>query len=74
MCEVNVYLVDKSGQEKLIFEACDKIEPYGSGLCLQNIFYQRKYIYAQIKEIWFNERRIVLESPDSKGGVKECAE
>jgi Predicted RNA-binding protein. len=68
MCEVNVYLIDESGQEKLIFDSCDRVEPYGGGLCLQNIFCQRKYILAKIKEMSFTERRIVLEGK-VKGGV-----
>ncbi|MHB8062220.1 MAG: CooT family nickel-binding protein [Ruminiclostridium sp.] len=70
MCEVNVYLIDESGEEKLIFKAVDKIEPYGSGLCLENIFYQRKYIMAKIKEMSLAERRIILESlAEPRGGV-----
>lgn len=62
MCEVNVYLVNEKGEEKLIFESVNKIMPFGSGVCLENIFYQRKYIKAKIKEMSLASFRITLES------------
>ena len=61
MCEVSVYLIDEQGDEKLIFESVDKITPNGSGLCLENIFSQRKYIKAKIKEMSLTNLRITLE-------------
>jgi predicted RNA-binding protein len=61
MCEANVYLVDEKGEEKLIFESVDKITPNGSGLCLENIFSQRKYIKAKIKEVSLANLRVTLE-------------
>lgn len=61
MCEANVYLVDEKGAERLIFESVDKIIPFGGGLCLENIFSQKKYIRAKIKEISMADLRITLE-------------
>lgn len=61
MCEVNVYLIDEKGEEKLIFESVNRIESYRKGLCLENIFYQRKYILAKVKEMSLDDRLIVLE-------------
>ena len=61
MCEANVYLLDEEGNKKLFLESVDKIIPEGNELCLENIFNQRKYIKARIKEMALVEHRIVLE-------------
>ena len=61
MCEVNVYLKEENGEEKLIFQSVDKIEPFGRGLCLENIFWQRKYIKAKIIEMSLTDRKVLLE-------------
>ncbi len=61
MCEANVYLIDEHGEELLIFKSVAKIEPYRGGLCLENIFYQRKYIMAKIVELSLVTNKILLE-------------
>ncbi|WP_147535486.1 CooT family nickel-binding protein [Bacillus marasmi] len=61
MCEANVYVLDKDGNEKLLLESVDKVIPTEEGLLLENIFSQRKYIKASIKEMALVEHRIVLE-------------
>lgn len=61
MCEANVYVIDENGEEQLIFEAVDKIGPYAGGLCLENIYYQRKYIKAKIVEISLVSNKVLLE-------------
>ncbi|MHB8062217.1 MAG: CooT family nickel-binding protein [Ruminiclostridium sp.] len=61
MCEANVYLLDEKGEEKLFLESVDKIIPNENELCLEDIFSQRKYIKARIKEMGLVEHRIVLE-------------
>lgn len=61
MCESNVYLVNKSGEEKLFMESVDKIVPSDDGIVLENIFYQTKTVRAKIKEMSLVEHRIVLE-------------
>lgn len=61
MCEANVYLIDEEGKQKLFLESVDKIIPEGNELCLENIFNQKKYIKARIKEMALVEHRIILE-------------
>jgi len=61
MCEANVYLLDEEGRPILFLESVDKITPEGSELCLENIFNQRKYIKAKIKEMALVDHRIILE-------------
>lgn len=64
MCESNVYLIDKNGDEKLVFEAVYSIINFQNGLCMENIHSKRKYIKAKIKEIELLTHRITLESID----------
>lgn len=61
MCEASVYLIDEDGNEKPFFDSVDIIEPFGGGLCFVNIFSQRKYIKAKIREMSLTEGRIVIE-------------
>ena len=61
MCEANVYLVDKEGNEKLLLESVDKLVPSEEGIMLENIFSERKTVKAKIKEMALVEHRIVLE-------------
>lgn len=61
MCEANVYLLDKDGNEKLLLEAVDKVISTEEGLFLENIFSQRKTVKARIKEMALVEHRIIIE-------------
>ncbi len=61
MCEANVYLLDKNGNEKLLLESVDKVVPCDNGILLENIFNQRKTVKAKIKEMALVEHRIILE-------------
>lgn len=61
MCEANVYLLDKYGNEKLLLEAVDKVIPMDEEILIENIFSQRKVIKAKIKEMALVEHRIILE-------------
>jgi Predicted RNA-binding protein. len=61
MCEANVFLIDETGDEKLFLKSVDKIIPDGNELCLEDIFNQRKYIKARIKEMILVEHKIILE-------------
>jgi len=47
MCEANAYLVN-DGQEVLVMEAVDTVEPEEDGLRLQNIFGEQKFLNAEI--------------------------
>jgi len=61
MCEANVYLIDRQGNEKLVLESVDKVLPADGTIELENIFSQRKVVKARIKEMALVEHRIVLE-------------
>lgn len=61
MCEANVYIIDKQGNEKLLLESVDKILPVGAMIEMENIFSQRKSVKARIKEMALVEHRIVIE-------------
>lgn len=60
MCEANVYLIDKEGNERMLLESVDKIIPLDGSIELENIFSQRKTVRAKIKEMSLVEHRIVL--------------
>ncbi|MBO8169707.1 MAG: CooT family nickel-binding protein [Thermoanaerobacteraceae bacterium] len=60
MCEANAYL-HKDGSEELLMESVDKVLPQEDGLLLENIFGQRKFIKARIKEMKLVDHRIILE-------------
>jgi predicted RNA-binding protein len=61
MCESNVYMIDRNGEEKLVLESVDKIIPTDDSIYLENIFYQTKTVKARIKEMALVEHRIILE-------------
>ncbi len=61
MCEANVYLIDKEGNERMLLESVDKIIPLDGSIELENIFSQRTTVKAKIKEMSLVEHRIVLE-------------
>lgn len=60
MCEANAYLV-KDGQEKMVFENVDRVQPHESGLLLEDIFGRRLILDARIKELALLEHKIFLE-------------
>ncbi len=60
MCEANAY-VRKAGKEELLMEKVDKVLPQEDGLLLENIFGQRKFVKARIREMELVEHRIILE-------------
>lgn len=61
MCEANAYLfID--GEEELYLERVDKLVPQSDGsLLLEDIFGQKKYIHAKIKEMALVDHKIILE-------------
>ncbi|WP_366922609.1 CooT family nickel-binding protein [Metallumcola ferriviriculae] len=60
MCEANAYLL-KNGKEELLMEKIDKLVPHEGGFMLENIFGQRKFIKAKIKEMELVDHKIILE-------------
>jgi predicted RNA-binding protein len=61
MGESNVYMIDKSGNENLLFEYVDKIVPEAGVVHLENVLGQKKSVNAKIKELALVDHRIVLE-------------
>jgi predicted RNA-binding protein len=59
MCEANAYLVE-NGEERLIMESVDKVEPEQNGLRLVNIFGEQKFIQAQIVALSLIDHKILL--------------
>lgn len=64
MCEANVYLIDRAGNEVLILDSVDKVIPDGDEIMLENIFNERKTVKARIKAMELVEHRILLEKLD----------
>ncbi|MDP2892242.1 MAG: CooT family nickel-binding protein [Bacillota bacterium] len=64
MCEANVYMVDREGNEKLIIESVDKVISEGKNITLENIFSQKMTVKARIKEMALVAHRIILEDND----------
>lgn len=60
MCEANAYLLN-GDKEELLLERVDKVLPTEDGLWLENIFGQRKFIKAKIKELALVDHKIILE-------------
>jgi predicted RNA-binding protein len=61
MCEANAYLV-KEGQEQLIMESVDIIEPEGDGTWrLVNIFGDQKTVNGRIKGMNLVDHKILFE-------------
>ena len=62
MCEANAYLIE-NGQETILMEGVDLIEPEGEKLRLVSIFGEQKVVSASIKSMSLVNHRIVLERP-----------
>ena len=62
MCEANAYLV-KDGQEQLLLESVDVVEPEEDGTWrLVNIFGDQKIVKGRIKGMKLVNHKILLES------------
>lgn len=60
MCEANAYVI-RNGEEELLMEAVDRIEPEDDGLRLVNIFGDQKFIHAHIHALFFASHKILLK-------------
>ncbi|MBW1770427.1 MAG: CooT family nickel-binding protein [Deltaproteobacteria bacterium] len=60
MCEANAYII-RDGEEELLMEAVDTIEPEDDGLRLVNIFGDQKFIHAHIHALFFANHKILLK-------------
>jgi predicted RNA-binding protein len=61
MCESNAYLL-KNGEEELLMEAVDIIEPEENGYRLIGIFGDQKIIRGRLKIMNLVNHRIVFEA------------
>lgn len=61
MCEANLYILNKDGEEELLLEAVDKLIPREDGILLENIFSQRKIVKGKIKEMKLVDHKIIIE-------------
>ncbi len=59
MCEAAAYIV-KNGQEELILQDVDVIEPDGDNLRLVNIFGEQKILRASIKSLNLVNHKVIL--------------
>jgi predicted RNA-binding protein len=60
MCEANAYL-RKGDQDVLVMKNVDHVEPQEGNLLLEDIFGQRKFLGAHIKELALVDHKIILE-------------
>lgn len=70
MCEANAYIIDENGQETLLLEMVDKVQPQKDSIVLQNIFGQQKIVKAKIKEMALVDHKILLERKIRKPKAK----
>ena len=60
MCEANAYLVE-NGENQLIMEAVDTVEPEEDGLRLVNIFGEQKFVKASVRSLSLVDHKIYLQ-------------
>lgn len=61
MCEANAYLMDQ-GQEKLLMEAVDRVEPEEDGIRLVSIFGEQKFIKGVIHSLSLVDHKVFIQS------------
>jgi len=60
MCEANAY-IEKGGEEVLVLENVDIIEPENGKVFIKNIFGEQKLLDSRIKRISLIDHKIILE-------------
>jgi predicted RNA-binding protein len=60
MCEANAYII-RDGEEELVMEAVDKIEPEGDRLRLVNVFGDQKFWRASIYALSLANHKVLLK-------------
>jgi len=60
MCEARVYL-EKKGEKEEVMENVVSIKPEGDGLLLVDLFGERKFVKAALKEVKLLEHQVILE-------------
>jgi predicted RNA-binding protein len=59
MCEANAFVLE-DGEQKLVMEAVDTIEPQNGGICLTNIFGEQKVLNAQVHSLSLVDNKVFL--------------
>ncbi|MDY6830652.1 MAG: CooT family nickel-binding protein [Thermodesulfobacteriota bacterium] len=62
MCEANAYIVDETGENTLVMEAVDLVEPEEDGIKLISIFGEQKFLKAKIHSLSLVDHKIFLKS------------
>ncbi|ABW66192.1 CooT family nickel-binding protein [Desulfosudis oleivorans] len=62
MCEANAYIVDEKGDNTLVMEAVDLVEPEEDGVKLISIFGEQKFLKAKIHSLSLVDHKIFLKS------------
>ena len=65
MCEASAYVL-KNGQEELILQDVDLIEPDGENLRMVNIFGEQKVLKAEILSLNLVNHKVILVDGDPK--------
>lgn len=60
MCEASAFII-KDGQEELVLESVDILEPEDGNIRLVNIFGEQKILPAKIKKLSLVDHKIILE-------------
>lgn len=60
MCEANAYLLE-NGNEKLLMEAVDKVEPDENGVRLVSIFGEQKFIKGHIHSLSLVDHKVYIK-------------
>ncbi|MBU0514143.1 MAG: CooT family nickel-binding protein [Proteobacteria bacterium] len=61
MCEANAYLYE-DGQETVVMEGVDLVEPEGDKIRLVSIFGEQRVVQGRIKSMSLVNHKIVLEA------------
>ena len=61
MCEANAYLVEEDGQESLLMEAVDKVEPDDNGVRLISIFGEQKFIKGRVHALSLVDHKVFIK-------------
>ncbi|MBW1616458.1 MAG: CooT family nickel-binding protein [Deltaproteobacteria bacterium] len=61
MCEANAYIIE-NGEEKIILESVDTLEPFENGLKITSIFGEQKFLDAYVHSLSLVEHKIFLKN------------
>ncbi len=62
MCEANAYLIEEDGQESLLMEAVDKVEPDENGIRLVSIFGEQLFIKGRIQSLSLVDHKVFIKA------------